>query len=249
MPFLITNNGTVTAIVNTICRRVGYPAPVDVAASTDPKILQMIAAANAASDELWTNYEWEDLITQGSISVVRDAPGQTEKGFAFPADFFRFVNQTEWDGTMQFPALGPITPQGWMAYLVMPITSVFTLTWQVREDQVWFLNPPATPSNFRFMYYSAATVIDGVDPTLLKNVATGNTDTFRLDSGLIEAMARQKWLEWNGFDSAAAARDFSNLYDARVGVKKAAPILSGARNAGIHLINASNLPQTGFGGA
>lgn len=247
MPFLITNNGTLSAIVNTICRRVSYPAPVDIAASTDPKILQMIAAANAASDELWTDYEWSDLITTGSISVVRDSPGQTEKGFDFPADFFRFVNQTQWDGSMQFPALGPITPQGWMAYLVLPISSVFTLTWQVRSNQVWFLNPPAVASTFRFMYYSLATVTDGVTPTLLKNVATANTDSFRLDSGLVEALARQKWLEWNSFDSSAAARDFSILYDARIGVKKASPVLSAVRFGGLRLIDAGNLPQTGYG--
>jgi len=247
MPFLITNNGTLSAIVNTICRRVSYPAPVDVAASTDPKILQMIAAANAASDQLWTDYEWSDMIVQGSISVVKDAPGQTEKGFAFPVDFFRFVNQTQWDGSQQFPALGPITPQGWMAYRVLPITSVFSLTWQVRENKVWFLNPPAVAVTFRFMYYSLATVIDGTDPTLLKNVATLNSDTFMLDSGLVEALARQKWLEWNGFDSAAAARDYSILWDARVGVEKAAPVLSAVRFSGLRLIDAGNLPQTGFG--
>lgn len=248
MPFLITDESTLAAIVTTMCRRVSYPIPVDIAASTDPKIVQMIAAANAASSELWTNYEWSEFITTGSITVVQSVPNEAERAFAFPEDFYRFVNQTQWDGSMQFPALGPVSPQGWMTYLVLPITSVFSLTWQVRENQVWFLNPPPAPgATFRFMYYSLATVIDGADPLLLKNVATANTDIFRLEGNLIEALARQKWLEWNGFDSAAAARDYSILYDARVGAKKAAPVISAARYRGLHLIDATNAPQTGFG--
>jgi hypothetical protein len=247
MPFLIVNEATLAGVVTSICRRVSYPAPTDVAASTDPKILQMIAAANAASSELWTDYEWSELIQQGTISVVQSVPNEAERAFDFPEDFYRFVNQTQWDGSMQFPALGPVSPQGWMTYLVLPITSVFTLTWQVRDGRVWFLNPPAVAVDFRFMYYSLATVIDGTDPTLFKNVATANTDEFRIEGALIEALARQKWLEWNGFDSEAAARDFSILYDARVGVQKAAPVLSATPRRGIHLIDAFNAPQTGYG--
>jgi hypothetical protein len=90
-------------------------------------------------------------------------------------------------------------------------------------------------------------VIDGDDASLLKNVASKNTDTFILDPALVTALATAKWMEWNGFDSAAAARDYTVLYDARVGALKAAPILSAVRFGGLHLINAANVPATGYG--
>jgi hypothetical protein len=248
MAFQITTEATLAATVNAICSRASYPIPSNPTSSQDPKIKQMIAACNAANAELFSIYEWPELIVEGAIDVFYDVADQKEKGFALPADFFRFIDQTQWNGAMRLPAKGPITPQGWMAYLVMPITSIFTLTWQTRGNEVWFLNPPAPPGMpFRFMYYSRATVIDGDDASLLKNVASKNTDTFILDPALVTALSTVKWMEWNGFDSAAAARDYTVLYDARVGALKAAPILSAVRFGGLHLINAANVPATGFG--
>lgn len=248
MAFQITADANLATMVASICARASYPIPNNPTSSQDPKIKQMIFACNQANTELWNSYEWPEQITQGTIDVFFDVPDQKEKGFALPVDFFRFIDQTQWNGAMRLPAKGPITPQGWMAYLVMPITSIFTLTWQTRGNEVWFLNPPAPPGMpFRFMYYSKATVIDGEDSTLFKNVASKNTDTFRLDPVLISALATWRWLEWNGFDSAAAARDYTALYDSRVGAMKGAPILSAVRFGGIHLINAANVPATGYG--
>ena len=248
MAFQLTTEATLASVVNFICARASYPIPSNPTASQDPKIKQMIAACNAASAELFSVYEWSELTVEGIIDVFYDVPGQKEKGFALPEDFFRFIDQTQWNGSMRLPAKGPISPQGWMAYLVTPITSIFTLTWQMRSNEVWFLNPPAPPGMpFRFMYFSRGTVIDESDPTLLKNVASKNGDTFRLDPMLVGTLATQKWMEWNGFDSAAAARDFSVLYDARVGAMKSAPILSAVRFGGLHLINAANVPATGYG--
>ena len=248
MAFQLTTEATLASVVKSICARASYPIPNDPGSSQDPKIKQMIAAANAASVELFSIYEWSELIVEGQIDVFYDVPSQKEKGFTLPADFFRFIDQTQWNGAVRLPARGPLSPQGWMAYLVMPITSVFTLTWQVRENEVWFLNPPAPPGQpFRFMYFSRGTVIDQDDPALLKNVASKNGDIFRLDPALVIALSTQKWMAWNGFDDAAAARDYTILYDARVGAMKAAPILSAVRFGGLHLINAANVPATGYG--
>jgi hypothetical protein len=248
MSFEIVNQATLQQVVQLACQMVGYPVPPSPATSSDPKIQQMIAAANQASRELFTQYEWPELIEQGLIDVFYDLPDQKEKGFDLPTDFFRYIDQTQWNGAMRLPAHGPVTPQGWMAYLVMPITSIFTLTWQMREGKVWFLNPPAPPGNpFRFMYYSNALVIDGDVPTTLKNFAAKNDDIFRLDGNLITLLARAKWLGWNGFDTANAQREYNTAYDTRVGATKGAPILSAVRFGGLHLINAANVPATGYG--
>lgn len=248
MPFSLVTEATLADAVTSICRITSYPIPSDPASSADPKIKQMIAACNAASVELFNLYEWPELTTPGSITVVAAVPNQPEIGLALPVDFFRFIDQTQWNGSQRLPAAGPVSPQGWMGYLVTPVTSVFTLTWQMREGKVWFLNPPPAPgAEFRFMYYSRATVVDDMDPALLKNVASKNGDKFRLDGALIAALARQKWMAWNGFATDSADREFALLYDARVGASKGAPILSAVRRSGVRLINASNLPGTGYG--
>ena len=149
---------------------------------------------------------------------------------------------------MRFPAMGPMSPQGWMAYLVFPISANFTLTWQVREGKIWFLNPPAPPGqNFRFMYMSSAIVRDGDDPNLYKNVADKNADVFLLDSLLITLLTQLKWLEAKGFDSSSAARDFSTAYDSRAGASAGAPILNMAGGRGaVPLLGAHNFPDTNY---
>lgn len=250
--YQMTNDQTLQSVIETVCSLSSLPIPNDAAGSADPNIVLMKTASNLASLEMLNTYEWSTLTKMAEIEVFNAAPpstgGATETAFDLPGDFYRFIDQTQWNGAVRLPARGPLSPQGWMAYLVMPITSVFTLTWQVRENEVWFLNPPAPPGQpFRFMYFSRGTVIDQDDASLLKNVAVKNGDIFRLDPALVIALSTQKWMAWNGFDDAAAARDYTILYDARVGAMKAAPILSAVRFGGLHLINAANVPATGYG--
>src|SRR6187399_3206394 len=79
------------------------------------------------------------------FSAVPPTTEATETAFPLPEDFYRFIDQTQWNGAMRFPAVGPVAPQGWMTYRVFPISANFTLTWQVRQNQIWFLNPGPPP--------------------------------------------------------------------------------------------------------
>jgi hypothetical protein len=151
---------------------------------------------------------------------------------------------------MRFPAVGPVAPQGWMTYMVFPISANFTLTWQVREGKIWFLNaPPAPGQKFRYMYLSRALVRDADNPDLYKNVASKNGDQFILDGTLMTLLTRMKWLEAKGFDSSAAVRDFMVAFDSRVGAQKGANILNMA--GGRHdypYIGIGNLPEASLYG-
>ena len=151
---------------------------------------------------------------------------------------------------MRFPAVGPVAPQGWMTYMVFPISANFTLTWQIRENQIWFLNAPPVPGQlFKFMYLSRALVRDADDPTLFKNVADKDGDTFQLDGVLMTLITRVKWLEAKGFDSSGAVRDFLLAFDSRVGAQKGANILNMAGGAhGYPYIGIGNLPDASLYG-
>lgn len=248
MPYQITNY-TYGSAIRQICRLVGHPLPADPAGSADAAVLQMGAAVNLALSELLTLFEWQDLTKSGTISVVADSEGQAEKGFDLPEDFYRFIDQTQWGQSSRLPALGPVSPQTWMLYTVRDYAPLLQLTWQVREDQLYIMAPPyPDPVNFEFMYLSQAQVIDADDPTLLKNMADKNDDSFKLDSLLIMLLGRARYLEWKGFDASAATRDFLAAFNSRAGADKGAPILSLNRPAGLPLINAmTSLPDTGYG--
>jgi hypothetical protein len=252
--YQMTGDQTLQAVVSTCCSLLSLPSTNDAAGSADPNIQLMKTAANLASLEMLNTYEWPTLTKMGAIEVfttVPPSPGQaTETSFDLPGDFYRFVDQTQWNAAMRFPAVGPVSPQGWMTYMVFPISANFTLTWQMREGKLWFLNAPPVPGQtFRFMYLSRALVQDADDPDLYKNVASKNGDTFQLDGVLMTLLTRVKWLEAKGFDSSAAVRDFLLAFDSRVGAQKGANILNMA--GGPHdypYIGIGNLPEASLYG-
>jgi hypothetical protein len=253
MPYQMTNEQSLATVIQTCCALLSLPQPVSPASSTDPNIILMRTAANMASLEMLNAYEWATLTKMGEIDVFSGIPPATEAtetAFPLPEDFYRFIDQTQWNGAMRFPAVGPVAPQGWMTYMVFPISANFTLTWQVRQNNIYFLNaPPAPGQKFRFMYLSRGLVIDADDPLVIKNMATKDGDLFVLDGVLMTLMTRIKWLEAKGFDSSAAVRDFLLAFDSRIGAQKGANILS--MSGGRHdypYIGIGNLPEASLYG-
>ena len=248
MPYTNTEY-TYGEAIKEICRMVGHPVPADAAGSTDLAVQQMGTSLNKALAELLTMYDWQDLTVRTSLSVQQDSPGQKEKGYDLPDDFEKFIDQTQWDGSNQIPAAGPVSPQGWMQYYTRTSSSILTLAWQRREDQLFFLYPPADATDFNYMYLSKAMVIDADTPTDTKNVASKNGDRFKIDDNLVLLLGRAKYLEWKGFDSSIAVKDFLIAYNSRVGSNKGAPVLNLSRpTGGMPLITPmGNLPDTGYG--
>lgn len=237
------------AAIKAICRMVGHPAPLDPAGSTDPAVIQMGAAINTALGELLTKREWQDLTVKDSLPIVADMAGQKEKPFALPLDFYKFIEQTQWGQQTMLPAMGPISNQAWMGYVVRNWTPQLTLFWQMRNDKLNILNPPfPNPITFEYMYLSRAQVIDQDDPNLFKNIAEKNGDKFFLDGVMVTLLGRALYLEWKGFDSSAAQRDFQTVYDSRAGSDKGAPILSLVPSHGLPYLNImTNTPDSGYG--
>lgn len=235
-------------VIQRICRMVGHPIPADPAGSTDQAVQQMGEAVNVALGELLTMHEWQDLTELMTISIVADSSGQVEKEFDLPADFYRFVDQTQWAEQTMWPAAGPVSPQVWQLYRVRSVSPEMMLYWQIRKDKLWVLGPPyPDPIDFEAYYISSAQVIDATTPTLYKNTAIVNGDTFKLDSYLITLLARARYLEWKGFDSSAATRDFLAVFNSRAGADKGAPTLSISGRRGAPLITVANVPPTGYG--
>jgi len=250
----MTNEQSLASVIQTACGLLSLPVPQDPAGSEDQNVVLMRTAANMASLEMLNLYEWATLTKMGEIDVFTTVPPPgnqaTETAFDLPQDFYRFIDQTQWNAAMRFPAVGPVAPQGWMTYMVFPISANFTLTWQIRENKIYFLNaPPAPGQKFRFMYLSRALVQDADNSDLYKNIASKNGDKFVLDGILMTLLTRVKWLEAKSFDSSAATRDFMNAFDSRVGAQKGANILNMA--GGRHdypYIGIGNLPEASLYG-
>jgi hypothetical protein len=189
------------------------------------------------------------LTIRASIPIVADFAGQKEKAFTLPLDFYRFIDQSQWGQQTMIPAMGPISNQAWMQYTVRNYSPQMTLFWQMRGDKLNVLNPPfPVPIDFEYMYITRAQVVDADNPSVTKNVAEKNGDTFMLDSFMIMLLGRAKYLEWKGFDASAAMGDFLAVFQSRVGSGRGASVLSLNTGLGIPLISPMvNVPDTGFG--
>lgn len=249
MTYQIQNFATLADIVKYVARLVGYPVPVDPAGSNDPAVQQMIAAANVAADDMLNLYDWRKLVKRYEISIVADYPGQYEKSFDLPTDFWQFIDQTQWNKNTQLPAIGPVSDQMWQQIMIRMPKVVLTFLWQIRDQKLWIQSPPSTPQDFSFMYMSQGWCVDADDPTLLKNEASKNGDRILFNAYLMKLLTRVKWLEIKGFDSSAALRDFQVNYENRKGDEQGAQVLSMAVNPGLPYLNVlTNAPDTGYGG-
>lgn len=248
MAFQLVNDSTLSAIVQNVAALVSYPVPSDPAGDTDPAVQQMVQAVNLAGLDLLAMHDWQELTKAHSISIIADTAGQREKAFALPEDFYEFVDQTQWNSSMQWPAIGPVSAQQWQALLIRQTLPTLSFYWQVRGTQLYILSPPTSAQTLTFYYQSVAWVTDGDNPTVYKNRATKNSDTILLDSVLMTQLSRAKWLEMKGLDSSAAMRDFQVGFENRKGNERGSPVLSLVRNGITPYINAyRNLPDTGYG--
>lgn len=248
MAYQIVDDASLSAIVQNVAALVSYPTPADPAGDVDPAVQQMVQAVNLAGIDLLSLYDWERLTKTHSISIQADGPGQSEKSFSLPADFYEFIDQTQWNSTMRWPAIGPISPQMWQNLLIRPVLPTLSFYWMVRDQKLYILSPPTSAQTLTFFYQSVAWVRDQDNPDLYKNRATKNGDTIILDSYLVTLLARAKWLEMKGLDSSAAMRDFQVNFENRKGNEKGAPVLTMARDYTYPYIQPyANTPDTGYG--
>lgn len=248
MAYQIVNDTSLAAIVQNVAALVSYPIPSDPAGSTDPAVQQMVQAVNLAGIDMMSLYDWQELTKIHSIEIEADEAGQAQKAFDLPEDFYEFVDQTQWNSTMRWPAIGPISPQMWQNLLIRPVLPTLSFYWQVRDNKLYILSPPTSAQTLTFFYQSVAWVRDQDNSDLYKNRATKNGDVILLDSFLVTLYSRAKWLEMKGLDSSAAMRDFQVNYENRKGNEKGAPVLTMVRDYRYPLIQPmTNTPDTGYG--
>lgn len=95
-------------MLQTAAREMGITSPVSVVSASDEQAQQLLALAQREGKELRSTYDWPQLQKEVTITTVS---GQAN--YALPADFERFVFNTEWDRTNHWEILGPASPQEW----------------------------------------------------------------------------------------------------------------------------------------
>ncbi len=171
MAYLGVTDNTLSAIVTNVAQLVSFPTPADAAGDTDPAVVQMVQAVNVAGTELMAMGDWQELTKTHSISIQASPPGVAEQAFALPDDFYEFIDQTQWNSTMQWPAIGPVSPQAWQELLIRQTLPTLSFYWQVRGSELYIISPPTSPQTLKFYYQSLGWVRDADNASLYKNRA------------------------------------------------------------------------------
>lgn len=243
MPNIIKYD-TATNIINKVAPEVGLATVADPYSSQDPIYIQLRTLLGSVGIELLGKYEWENLIGTYQITTHSVDSGI----YQLPADFDCMIDQTGWAQSYHWPLRGPYSAQVWQQLVNYPAVGIY-LGFRIEGDQfmIW-PTPPPEGQIVNFKYMKRGFVQDGVTPTVFKDHIDQGTDILLFDWLLVVKLLKVRFLEAKQFDTTAAANQFNEAWDSRVGknLGAAAP-LDLARSARFPYINGYNVPDLGYG--
>ena len=230
----------------------GLTKPPQVVTSPDITVQQMLALLNRAGSDMVIGYPWEQLTKEylfntANCTVVTTPSGPPILSQPLPADWSYFLDQTQWDRTNHWPLLGPKTAQEWQWLKGGLLSSGPRIRYRVVGGNLE-LFPGAFPPAQSYSDIAMEYVAD----TWLESSRTANTfysqvqadeDLVLFDPWVISAYLKLKYWEAKGLDTSAYSKDFVNVWEARIGKNKGAPMLTLAPRARSMLIGINNIPD------
>lgn len=165
--------------------------------------------------------------------------------YAFPSDYDRPINKTQWDKSKRWEMMGPVTAQQWQFLKSGYVSTGPRISFRDLGGyfQIW----PATASNeylgFEYMSKNWAYDTNGT----AKSSFTVDTDTCVFPDRLMVLGLKLKYFETKGFDTTALNRDFTAQLSIAKAANKGSGTLSMAPRVATILIGPNQIPDSGFG--
>lgn len=231
---------TLLELVKAACREMALPLPNAVATATDQQTVQMFGLMNAVGTELLDYQDFQ--VIQEETTLVTTGTGTA----SLPSDYHRMLNMTQWDRTNRWQLAGPVPPEGWQWLKSSQLASVGPIQrFRVRGNAIEYYPATDTGNTYAYEYIRKTWVIDG-DGTTEKALFDADDDTCVYRDRLMIAGLKWKFYEAKGFDASAYLRDFMTQVEAQA-ADAGAPALSLSGGRGQHLLNNSNIPDSGYG--
>jgi hypothetical protein len=200
------------------------------------------------------------LSASGTTVVMNAAASATNVGaaltfskdtFSMPADYRKWINQTQWDRTNNWPMLGPISPQEyqWAA------SGVVQTGPRERYRQVYMssglpgirLWPPPNgvdaPATLSYMYLSSYWVLSSASPPVPKATITADTDTCVFSDDIMIAGLKSRMWRAQGYDSTAYDQDYARIFSRVLSQDGGAQVLVASRRRYPYLLSPMNVPD------
>ena len=235
---------TAKTIINDAATLLGLDAVSSPFTSSSGHIVQLRAILKSAGRDMVRDFEWPHLRVRYNFTTVA-----AQESYTMPADFNRWVNQTEWNTSSRIPLGGPITPQGWELLKVFNLVGAVQLFFFTKANLIYVTPTPQSANTIALQYLSEYWVQPDGESAGSQNEPTDDDDTILFDSQMMVHRLRRDFQRIKGFDSTAASDDYDRALERAQGNAEAAPVLnlnhSPANRA--RLLDNANIPPTGYG--
>lgn len=206
-------------------------------ASTNPNIVLLCRLMKSSGQEIRDSRMWSWLVQTASITT---AIGQA--AYTLPDDFDEMIDQTGWNRSTRFPLGGPLSPQEWQYLQANPTGPVYS-SFRFLNGALFISPTPTAVETITFEYKGLWWV--GTESETPAN----SVQTVLLPHLLMVRKLKLDYLANKGFDTTNAQRQFDDTYAKEAAKDSPGRVLSlnGRSGVGFRLIDASNLPDTGYG--
>jgi len=166
--------------------------------------------------------------------------------YAFPSDYDRPVDRTQWDKSQHWEIIGPETSQQWQWLKSGFIATGPRLRFRPLGGTFQIWPPIASNDQLGFEYISNGwvTATDGVT---VKTFFTVDTDTCIFPDRLMVLGLKLKYFEIKNFDTTALYRDYLMQLDIAKANDSGSQTLSMAPGLSTVLIDWDNIPDANYG--
>ena len=234
---------TVIQTIQQAMGEIGLPRPTVAVSSTEITVQQFVGLLNRCGNEMVMGFPWQQLCKEWTVPTVA---GQAK--YDLPDDWNYFLDQTQWDRTNHWPLLGPKSAQEWQQVKSGSIASGPRLRYRVNEAKFEIFPAPGDPPPALVMeYISINWLMDSNNPTLRYSYPVNDSDVILLDPWVVTSFLKLKFKEEKGLDTTAAQKDFSVVWEARIGKNKGGPILSLSPVRAMPFVGIQNVPDGNWG--
>jgi hypothetical protein len=242
----ISGKRSLIQMAQQVAAEVGLPQPAFLVSNTDNTASQLLALANHVGEEVaaeagnWGG--WPQLRKEFAFTI-----GGGVDNYAFPSDLQYLVPSTGWSRSYRWQLLGPLEAQEWQV-LKSGISPTGPRTrYRIMAGRIYFDPVPQSSQDIAFEYFSNCWCqsTNGAPQTQFQ----ADTDQFLLPDRLLVLGLKWRMLRAKGLDYTQEFSDFKSALErelSRAGSARNLP-LNAQSASSIRLLNADNVPDTGFG--
>ena len=239
---------TLLTICQNVANAIPLAKPLAIVGSSNDTARLLLAMANQEGQSLYRHFNWSALNTEYTFTTTAGTAD-----YALPSDFGRVENSTVWDRSNYEETRGPLTPQEWQAYKssILGNTPATWKKWRIRNvsgTRVFSLYPTPTDSGETLVFEYISKNWCASSGGTGQDAFSADSDTFLLDDHLLEMGVLCRILKRMGFAYEDELTEYQMLLDAAVARDRGSRVLAvGGQRHNVHLIDGSNIPETGFG--